>query len=378
MISVTIDAPNPDIGPHWDDLVRRASPNVFMNPAALQAACETDFAKIQVLLAWHEGAGQRKLVGVWALQLRKRAPFWPTVLEALPYNYAFLSSPVVDSAHIDEVIPAFFAAIEKSPALPDVVSLHELDAECPSFPAMVRELGVRGVAPLMLSESARPFVTPAFGVKRSGSTRKKLRQDWNRLTALGAVDVVNDRTPGGAAQAFEIFLALEKTSWKGAGGTALLSDPRDAAFVRRLLRNLAAQGSASVALLRVDGEAIAAQVLMYCGTTAYTWKTAFSAKFAKYSPGSLLIDKITDELFAGPDIVAINSCAAEASFMAQLWSGRRTMVDMLIDVGSGKSLGYRLEAGRQLGYQRLRNLRDRLRNRPSSPSPRKLGMASPR
>ncbi len=378
MISVTIDAPNPEIGPHWDDLIRRASPNVFMNPAALQAACETDFAKIQMLLAWHEGAGQRKLAGVWALQLRKRAPFWPMVLEALPYNYAFLSSPVVDPAYLDEVIPAFFAAIEKSPALPDVVSLHALDAECPSFPAMLRELGSRGVAPLMLSESARPFVTPAFGVKRSGSTRKKLRQDWNRLTALGAVDVVNDRTPGGTAQAFEIFLALEKASWKGAGGTALLSDPRDAAFVRQLLRNLAAQGSASVALLRVDGEAIAAQVLMYCATTAYTWKTAFSAKFAKYSPGSLLIDKITDELFAGPDIVAINSCAAEASFMAQLWAGRRTMVDMLIDVGSGRSLGYRLEAGRQLGYQRLRNLRDRLRNRPSSPAPRKLGMASPR
>jgi CelD/BcsL family acetyltransferase involved in cellulose biosynthesis len=378
MISVTIDAPNPDIGPHWDDLVRRASPNVFMNPAALQAACETDFAKIQMLLAWHDGAGQRKLAGVWALRLRKRAPFWPMVLEALPYNYAFLSSPVVDPAYIDEVIPAFFAAIEKSPSLPDVVSLHALDAECPSFPAMLRELGARGVAPLMLSESARPFVTPAFGVKRSGSTRKKLRQDWNRLTALGAVDVVNDRTPGGAAQAFETFLALEKASWKGAEGTALLSDPRDAAFVRRLLRNLAAQRSASVALLRVDGEAIAAQVLMYCGTTAYTWKTAFSAKFAKYSPGFLLIDKITDELLAGPDIVAINSCAAEASFMAQLWAGRRAMVDMLIDVGSGKSLGYRLEAGRQLGYQRLRNLRDRLRSRPWSPAPRKLGMASPR
>ena len=378
MISVTIDAPNPDIGPHWDDLIRRAPPNVFMNPAALQAACETDFAEIQMLLAWHEGGGQRKLAGVWALRLRKRAPFWPMVLEALPYNYAFVSSPVVDPAYIDEVIPAFFAAIEQSPALPDVVSLLALDAECPSFPAMVKELGARGVAPLMLSESARPFATPAFGVKRSGSTRKKLRQDWNRLTALGAVDVVNDRTPAGTAQAFEIFLALEKASWKGAEGTALLSDPRDAAFVRRLLQNLAAQGSASVALLRVDGEAIAAQVLMYCGTTAYTWKTAFSVKFAKYSPGSLLIDKITDELFAGPDIVAINSCAAEASFMAQLWAGRRTMVDMLIDLGPGKSLGYRLEAGRQLGYQRLRNLRDRLRSRPSSPAPRKLGMASPR
>ena len=35
-----------DIGPHWDDLVRRASSNVFMNPAALQAAGVTEFARI--------------------------------------------------------------------------------------------------------------------------------------------------------------------------------------------------------------------------------------------------------------------------------------------------------------------------------------------
>jgi hypothetical protein len=377
MISVTIDSPIPDIGPQWDDLIRRASSNVFMNPAALQAASETGFAAIKVLLAWEQGAGQRKLVGVWALRLRRAAPFWPVVLEALPYNYAFLSSPVVDPSCMDEVIGAFFAAIENSPALPKVVSLPSLDAECPSYPAMRKELAAREGTPLILCETARPFATREFGVKRSGSTRKKLRQDWNRLSALGAVDVVNDRTPGAAERAFEAFLALEKASWKGAQGTALLSDSQDAAFVRRLFQRLAAQKDASVALLRLDGEAIAAQVLMYCGTTAYTWKTAFDAEYGKYSPGALLIDKVTEELFAGPDILAINSCAAEASFMAQLWAGRRAMVDMLIDIGPGTTLGFRLEAARLLGYQRLRGWRNWLRGRSWAATPKKLGMASP-
>ncbi len=68
------------------------------------------------------------------------------VLEALPYNYAFLSSPVVDPAYVDEVIPAFFAAIEKSPSLPNVVSLHALDAECPSYPAMLQGTGARAAS----------------------------------------------------------------------------------------------------------------------------------------------------------------------------------------------------------------------------------------
>jgi hypothetical protein len=63
--------------------------------------------------------------------------------------------------------------------------------------------------------------------------------------------------------------------------------------------------------------------------------------------------------------------------MGQLWAGRRKMVDMLFDLGPRKSLGYRLEAGRQLGYQGLRNWRDRLRQRSPAPQPKKSGVASP-
>ncbi|MBI5318396.1 GNAT family N-acetyltransferase [Bradyrhizobium sp.] len=367
MITVTIDSPKPDLGPDWDDLVARASPNVFMNPAALMAAVATGFAAIRVLMAWEEDAAGRKLVGLWALRLRKFAPLWPVVLDALPFNYAFVSSPVVDPDYAEAVIAAFFSAIEKS-TLPKVLNLPALDAEGPVFAAMLMSLAKRGTVPLVLSKLSRPYVTREAGVKRSGSTRKKLRQDWNRLSALGAVEIVNDRTPAGVQQAFESFLALEKASWKGEQGTALLSQEADAAFVRRLIRDLAARGDASVAQLRVNGEVAAAQVLMYCGDTAYTWKTAFDAAHARYSPGALLVDKITEELLASADIRAINSCAAESSFMGQLWEGRRAMADMLVDIGPGKSLGYRIEALRLTGYQRLRDLRDRLRKGPAAPA----------
>lgn len=368
MISVTIDSPNLDLGTQWDDLALRASPNVFMNPAALKAANDTQFARIGMMLAWHEGAGTRRLVGVWALQRRKVVPCWPEVLEALPYNYAFLSNPVVDPAHVDEVMPALLAAVEAHPRLPKTMNLMQFDAEAPSHKAMTDALAARGIAPLVLTSSARPFVTADFGVKRSGSTRKKLRQDWNRLSALGSIEVVNDRSPAAVRAAFETFLTMEKASWKGARGTALLSHGHDAVFARTLVHNLATVQCASVALLQVNGEAVAAQVLMYCGTTAYTWKTAFDAQFGKYSPGALLVDKVTDQLLGASDIQAINSCAAEDSFMAQLWAGRRPMLDMLIDVRAAHSLGYRMEAGRQLGYQLLRRWRNRMRQRRSAPS----------
>ena len=333
---------------------------MFLNPAALKAASDMQLAQVYMLLAWEQGAAPARLVGVWALQLRKIAPIWPALLEALPYNYAFLSSPVVDPAFVAEVIPAFFAAVANS-KLPKIISLRDLDAESPSYDAIMTAMAGKGTVPFKLAESARPVVTPSFGVKKSGSTRKKLRQDWNRLSAIGMVDVVIDRRPIEVNRAFEIFLALEKRSWKGAEGTALLCDPADASFVRRLVGDLAERGNASVALLRIEGSAIAAQVLMYCGATAYTWKTAFDPEYAKYSPGALLVDKVTEQLFATPGIEAVDSCSVEGGFMGQLWEGRRKMVDLLLHVGDSTSLGFALEAARWRAYQRLRELRNLFR-----------------
>jgi len=358
MIAVSISLPSADPLP-WSDLARRVSANAFMNPTALRAAAVTGFADIRMLVAWNQSTNPPRLVGLWAMQIKTVLPFWPRLLDALPYNYAFLSSPVVDPAFAAEVIPAFLAAIKDDPALPNIVHLHAIESRSQSYDLIQRELASRGGVQRVLVEIDRPFATREAGVKKSGSTRKKLRQDWNRLSALGAVDVINEREPSAVARAFETFLALELASWKGARGTALLCDPTDAAFVRRLIADLAAEGSASVALLQINGRPVAAQVLIYAGSTAYTWKTAFDVEFARYSPGMLLVDRITEHLLATPDIEAIDSCSSEDGFMAQLWTGRRTVADVLINLDPSSSLAYQLEVARQLIYQRLRRSRSR-------------------
>ncbi|MGN6283857.1 MAG: GNAT family N-acetyltransferase [Afipia sp.] len=359
MISVTVCSPDADISAQWDDLVRRASPNVFMNPAALKAAADALFAVVHVLLAWDMAIEPPRLVGLWGLQARNIFPFGPALLEALPYDYAFLSSPVIDHAFAGEVIPAFLAFIRSDKSLPGVLSIKEMNGEDQACAAIRATVAAGGLACQVHDEGERPVVSREFGVKASGSTRKKLRQDWNRLAALGALDVVNERQAVG--DAFETFLRLEFASWKGAEGTALLCDDRDAAFVRRLIGNLAERGEASVALLRLDGRPIAGQVVLYCGPMAYTWKTAFDVAYAKYSPGMLLIDKLTEQLFASGPVHGIDSCSAAGSFMGQLWAGRRAMTGMLLETGPRPSLAFMAEALRRSGYVKLKALRDRLR-----------------
>jgi len=361
MLTVTIRSPQLESVAQWDDLVLRAPANVFMNPVALQAAAGTGFARIHVVQVWDNAVTPARLAGVWALQERRPLPFLPAVLEALPYTYSFLSRPVIDPAYVDRAMPAMLAAIRDEPSLPNVISIKEMDSEAHACLALKDTLKAGGHARAVLAEYVRPVVSRQFGVKSSGSTRKKLRQDWNRLSGIGVLEMVNDRAPMAVREAFEIFLQLEMASWKGANGTALLCDSEDASFVRRLIGDLAGQGHASVALLRLDGRAIAAQTVLYCGTTAYTWKIGFDESYAKYSPGILLIDKLTEELFASTPVEAIDSCSAEGSFMNQLWAGRRAMVDLVVDVGAGRSLAFLLEAGRQIAYRELKLLRNRLR-----------------
>jgi CelD/BcsL family acetyltransferase involved in cellulose biosynthesis len=369
MISVSICSPSSDIVAAWADLAGRASSNVFMEPAALRVAEATGFADVRMLLAWDDAAMPRRLVGLWALQVKRIASFWPSVLDSRPFNYAFLSTPVIDPAYVDDVMPAMLAAIQQDPELPKVLHLHSFEQETLCYAALQRELTRQGGAQRILDETNRPYATRDEGIKKSGSTRKKLRQDWNRLSALGAVDVVNDRTPSQVTEAFEAFLKLEQASWKGARGTALLCDAADAAFVRELAAKLSAEGRASVALLRVDGKAIAAQVVMYSGRTAYTWKTAFDADYARYSPGMLLVDKVTEQLFADPAIESIDSCSYEDGFMAKLWTARRKMVEMLVHVGPGTSAAFALEQARLLGYHEAKRIRNQWRARRAATPP---------
>lgn len=367
MLKVEIRSPDLALVPHWEALVQRAGGNVFMHPAALCAAAASGFAKIHVLLAWDGDA----LIGLWGLRERRVAPFLPAFLAAPPYQYAFVAGPVIDSGY--DVMPAFFDSIAREPALPKVVQLKLLDGDDATFRAIMTAVCERNGQMLKLSERTRPFLGDASERKRSGSTGKKLRQDWNRLSALGAVEIANERAPGEVRAALEGFLIMEAQSWKGANGTALLCDEGDAAFARRFIGDLAEHASASVALLRVNGNAIAAQVLLYSGTMAYTWKTAFDAAFAKFSPGALLIDKVTDALFAA-GVGQMESCSPEGSFMEQLWSGRRTTVDMLIDVGARKSAAFMIAAAGEHAYAWAREKRNQSRGL-SWPLPKRKDLA---
>lgn len=360
-ISVAICRPGPALIGPWNELAARFDANPFMHPAALSAATEVAFAEIRVLLAWDATVTPLRPVGFWALQVRHDQLLMPAFLETLPYDYAFTSNVLIDPARADEVMTAFFDALRREEQLPKTIRLKSFESDPVVYPAMLRQVARTG-RHREFFRFDRPLVDRSSGTKNySKRTRKNVRRVWNRISETGTVEIVEFRTPAEAEAAFETFLALEAASWKGERGTALVCDAGDTRFVRRLFKNLVAQDMASVALLRLDGADIAAQVVFYSGKSAYTWKTAFDAAFAQFSPGILLMSKFVESLLESGRTATIDSCSTADGFLGRLWTGRKTMVDALIDVGPRTSISFEAEAALHQGFEQIGRVRDRLR-----------------
>jgi CelD/BcsL family acetyltransferase involved in cellulose biosynthesis len=342
----------------WAELVRRGS-NAFMDPAALRAAAEASGDRIVTLEAW----AADRLVGFWALCLRRPLPFLGEQLEALPYEYAFLSTPVTDPRYTAEAMAAFVHAIAGEGQLPKTLWLKDFDRDSALLDALA------ALPQLQIRTQSRPVVSRHFGVKATGSTRKKLRQDWNRLCAAGETEIINVRNRDAALAGLEAFFALEAQSWKGEQGTALANREADARFARQMVGDMAANGDASVAQLLVDGKVIAAQVLLYGGTTAFTWKIAYDQEWSRYSPGTLLVDKLTETLLAD-EIESIDSCALDTGFMGRLWEGRKETVDLLVCARPQADFAFRIARAYHWAYQMLRQGRDQWRQRGAKPAKR--------
>jgi CelD/BcsL family acetyltransferase involved in cellulose biosynthesis len=329
-----------DLDADWRDLVARAhEPNVFMDPALIALggdACVT-------LLAWN---GEHRLVGVWAFAV-VRHPVLPVKLlrsPAMPYSY--LATPVVDRTVAHAALTAMLDFIAADSALPNVVSLEPIRADGPAMQALAVALADRNGAPRTLGESKRPVLQSELDGKAyfekamSSSSRKKLRQHRRRLDEKGRLDGRIFTAPADVAQAFDDFLALEASGWKGRGGSALLCNPAEAAMVRAMVAALARRGDAWVHALHQNGKPVAAQVVLRAGATAFTWKTAYDETLGDFSPGMLLLEDYTAAFLADPSIERVDSCSLDESGFMSAWSEREQLAHILFDARPNASTSF--------------------------------------
>jgi CelD/BcsL family acetyltransferase involved in cellulose biosynthesis len=340
----------------WADLVRRTdNPNVFMNPDLVRLAAEAyPDRTIRALLAWHEE--DLRLVGVWAFAVRRpQGAFFP-VLAAPAMAHAYLATPVIDRDRMDETLDALLDHIADDPRLPKIVALDPVGADA-TMDALTRVLAARGCPSRIMAQAMRPRLASELDGKQyltnalSSGSRKKLRQHRRRLAERGNLEFEIISDPAALGDAFEAFLQLEASGWKGRQGTALLANAADAAFARSMIAALASKGDAAIHALMLDGRPVSMQIVLRAGAGAFTWKTAYDETFQDSSPGMLLLEDYTAAFLADAGIAFVDSCSYDDSGFMAAWSERQQIVNLWFDARRGGSVGFAIAS--RLHYHAL-------------------------
>jgi CelD/BcsL family acetyltransferase involved in cellulose biosynthesis len=172
-----------------------------------------------------------------------------------------------------------------------------------------------------------------FETSLSGKKRKELRRQFARLSEEGAIRF--QRRHGGEElnQWADDYLALERRGWKGGQGSALACDPANAVFFRNALAGAAANGRLERLAITLDGAPIAMLANFLTPPGAYSFKTAYDERYARFSPG-VLLQRENLELLAREDIAWADSCAAaDHPMIERIWREKRRIGRVSVAIG---------------------------------------------
>lgn len=307
-----------------------AAGNPFLAPGFLvpTAAALTPGARLFVLAG---GNGEAlAAVPLAASRLGRLAP----AVSLWAHHYAPLSAPAVLPGHEDTAAAGVLAAAE-SLAGPGAALIAPFLPTGGAFAtAMIAAAADAGRSVAWLDVHRRAIAERSeggdFRARLPTRRRKELARQMRRLADLAPVTIDCAAGPD-AMSAFEAFLALESSGWKGRRGTALAAMEPTAAFARAAIAESARRGAVRILTLRAGERPAAMLVCLLAGETAATWKIAYDEALARFSPGAQLMLEAPRLLFAEPGIRRVDSCAApDHPMIDALWPRRLTLGTLVV------------------------------------------------
>ena len=323
----------------WDALAGRAAePNPFAERWCVEAGLAAFDPQERIELATLMCGGE--LVGLLPLAraLRYEQYPFPNLANWLHAN-AFCGAPLVAAGHEHAFWRELLTWADAHAGAALFLHLEALPANGPLYAALRDVCAVERRPAAVVHRTERALLASDlspqayFDASMSGKKRKELRRQHARLAEQG--ELAFERCTDGQAldQWTDAFLALERAGWKGAQGSALACDPAKAAFFREALCGAAANGRLERLTLTLDGVPIAMLANFVCPPGAYSFKTAYDERFARFSPGVLLQRENLD-LLARDDIAWADSCAAaDHPMIERIWREKRPIVRVSIAIG---------------------------------------------
>jgi hypothetical protein len=294
-----------------------------------------------------------------------------TIIRAWSNPFGPLGTPLLDAEDAAETISNLYEALAApSAGLPPVLVLPDIRLNG-KFAQLARAVAIGENLPLTVTDTfSRPMLEslldgPTYLREAVSSQHlRELKRQWNNLAKQGALVYNVARQPDEIRLRMEEFLVLEASGWKGRERSAMIMDRFRAAFAREAVNNLAEADSVRIHTLDLDGKAIATVIVLLMAGEAFAWKTAYDERFAKYSPGKLLVAELTEWHLDDANIIRSDSCAVpDHPVMSRLWQEREEMGTLVIGLAQNRDRDVRQVAAQLHLYRNTRNIARLLREK---------------
>lgn len=174
---------------------------------------------------------------------------------------------------------------------PRAVTMRGLRCEtAAAFAAEASRRGYRVLERIVATSPAADMSDgwPAYERGLSANHRGDVRRRRRRLREAGEVAVTEHDGTEGLDCVLAEGLAVEASGWKGRAGTAITSHDDTRRFYTSIARWAASKGMLRLALLRLDGRALAFHLDLEHRNVLYHLKGGYDESFARLSPGKLL------------------------------------------------------------------------------------------
>ncbi len=332
----------PDLRCEWEALCRRCAEDSvyyaphYMLPLLDTVAAETD---VRVVTGWDGG----RLIALLPVVLKRLpVPGLTAAGQAWRTGYTFNCLPLLDAG---QPVKAATAILDGLTGLSrGEWLLPELNAEGAVCTAFRRALDKRKApfsvmarferASLSIGQSFQEHMMQRVSSKR----RRDLARNRRRLEEIGNLSLLTETAGPGLAEAVQVFLQLEASGWKGDRGTALACTPATRAFAEQAFGPSGGVGTSRVDLLLLDGQPIAAGVIVFSGTTGFTVKGAYDESFANYGAGLILEQEVIKSFLTERWAGRLDAATNGSHVIDYLWPDKVSVVNLVFSLAeSGAS-----------------------------------------
>ncbi|MDG3580349.1 GNAT family N-acetyltransferase [Rhizobium sp. YJ-22] len=363
-----------DLQEEFDFLGNRAmEPNVFFSGRFLAPAMpRLDERQIRVALIRDTGNGRNRLRLLMPFSVEKPGfAVGPSIVRVWSNPFGPLGTPLVDAEDAAETLDNLLEAMgRRQCGLPPILVFPDIRLNGP-FATMLKAIALGRNLPV---DTTGQFQRPMLQSFQDGEAYLKhavskehlreMNRQWRQLESLGTLSYTVSRQPSEIRWRMEEFLALEASGWKGAKRTAMIVDRYRAAFAREAITNLAETDAVRIHTLDLDGKAIAAMVVFLMNGEAYTWKTAYNETYSRFSPGKLLVARLTEWHLDDANILRTDSCGVpDHPVMSRLWEEREEMGTLVVGLHQNGDRDVRQASAQLHLYRNTRNVARLLREK---------------